>query len=206
MSDEVFKTQFYGSITRMYISVSDSDTDETTIQGKPASSRLHAEDLADELNQNYAHEGVQVTLIQEDIKTLQSLINALLKLFEGYLSIGLFVGIMGIGVVTFRNVSERTPSIGMLRSYGLRRNEVGLLFAIEVTWVAVLGLLNGFIVAFMFHYSLHAQMWSEQGVAFTFPFFDSLLILVMSLLAVLGATCVPLYKSTRVSPAAAQRI
>ena len=160
--------------------------------------------LSEELNQKFSSEGVQVTLIYEDIQTLQQLVQSLLGLFEGYLSIGLFVGVTGIGVVTYRNVSERRSSIGMMRALGLRRNEVGLLFVVEVSWIAVLGLLNGFVIAYLFHSSLYETIWSDQGVDFTFPHTRSFFILASSWALVILTTMIPIRNATKISPIDAQ--
>ena len=82
-------------------------------------------------------DGVQVSIIAEDVMVIQSLVLALLAIFEAYLSLGLIVGIAGIGVVTVRSVSERTKTIGILRALGYRRSMVMSTFMIEVVWVAV---------------------------------------------------------------------
>ena len=203
MNDDVVQVQFHGEVTRMYISVQEGNG-SSKIQGKSESARASASILFEELNRKFAADGVQVTLIYEDIQTLQYLVQSLLGLFEGYLSIGLFVGIAGIGVVTFRNVSERRSSIGMLRALGVRRQEVGQLFLIEVTWIAVLGLLNGFIIAYLFHSSLHQTIWAEQGVDFAFPYLKSFGLLLGSWLAVVCATLIPIRNATKISPIEAQ--
>lgn len=204
MSSDVAVEQFNGKVTRMYVSVHEDSTDDRILQGKSQVERKQAELLTKELNQQFSSEGVQVTLIYEDIQTLQQLVQSLLGLFEGYLSIGLFVGVTGIGVVTYRNVSERKSSIGMMRALGLRRNEVGLLFVIEVSWIAVLGLLNGFVIAYLFHSSLYDTIWSDQGVEFAFPHMKSFLILSSSWALVILTTLIPIRNATKISPIEAQ--
>ena len=204
MSSDVAVEQFDAKVTRMYISVPNEPTDDRILQGKSQTERERAEILSDEINQRFSSEGVQVTLIYEDIQILQQLVQSLLGLFEGYLSIGLFVGITGIGVVTYRNVSERRSSIGMMRALGLRRNEVGLLFIVEVSWIAVLGLLNGFVIAYLFHSSLYDSIWSDQGVEFAFPHVKSLFILASSWILVILTTLIPIRNATKISPIEAQ--
>lgn len=204
MSSDVAVEQFDAKVTRMYISVPGESTDDRILQGKSQTEREQAAELSEELNQKFSSEGVQVTLIYEDIQTLQQLVQSLLGLFEGYLSIGLFVGVTGIGVVTYRNVSERRSSIGMMRALGLRRKEVGLLFVVEVSWVAVLGLLNGFVIAYLFHASLYDSIWSDQGVEFSFPYIKSFFILVSSWALVILTTMMPIRNATKISPIEAQ--
>ena len=105
-------------------------------------------------------------ILDNDVILIQSLVIAILGIFEGYLALGLIVGIAGIGVVTVRSVSERRKTIGILRALGYRRKMVTASFLIEVSWVGVLGILNGVLVALGFHYSLYRAFWEDQGADF----------------------------------------
>ena len=78
---------------------------------------------------------------------IQALGNSHFGIFEAYLALGLIVGIGGIGVVTVSSVSERRKTIGILRALGYRKRMVMLSFLIEVSWVAVLGIVNGVVIA-----------------------------------------------------------
>jgi putative ABC transport system permease protein len=88
------------------------------------------------------------------VTIIQSLVLAILSLFEGYHALGLLVGVAGIGVVTVRNVSERRRTVGMLRAIGFRQRDVLRMFSIEVSWVSVLGMLNGLLVGYGFSLAL----------------------------------------------------
>jgi ABC-type antimicrobial peptide transport system permease subunit len=92
----------------------------------------------------------------------------------------------------------------MMRALGLRRNEVGLLFVVEVSWIAVLGLLNGFVIAYLFHSSLYETIWSDQGVEFSFPHMKSFFILASSWALVILTTMIPIRNATKISPIEAQ--
>ena len=96
----------------MYVSVSEAsaasqDFDSSEVRyfsaaGKSASEREAATELAEHLRMDLEKEGVDVSLIAEDVALIQSLVLSILALFEGYLAIGLIIGIAGIGVVTYR--------------------------------------------------------------------------------------------------------
>src|SRR5207249_8829017 len=69
---------------------------------------------------------LQYQLITLDI---QALINSILEstmgvfnLLQGYLALGLIVGIAGLGVITMRNVVERRQDTGALRALGFRKS------------------------------------------------------------------------------------
>ena len=58
------------------------------------------------------------------------------QLFQGYLAMGLIVGIAGTAVVMVRAVRERRRQIGTLRALGFGSRSVGRSFAIETGFVA----------------------------------------------------------------------
>ena len=117
---------------------------------------------------------INVQTVADEVMVIQSLVLALLSLFEGYLALGLIVGVAGIGVVTVRNVSERRQTVGMLRAIGFRQRHVLRMFSIEVSWVAVLGMLNGLAVGYGFHLLLFKSLWEAEGVVFSFPWVTTL--------------------------------
>jgi len=215
MNDELVIEQFDGRLTRMYVSVSDDAKPSASYQddsvsdfsptGKNKDARLAAAELESELSPLLNAKGVQVSVISDEVMLLQSLVLALLGIFEGYLALGLIVGIAGIGVVTVRSVSERTKSIGILRALGYRKNMVILSFLIEVSWVSVLGMLNGILVAVGFHRALYTAFWKDQGASFSLPMESILLVFFGGWLLVLLATFVPIQKAAKIPASAALR-
>ncbi|DAC57887.1 MAG TPA: FtsX-like permease family protein, partial [Candidatus Poseidoniales archaeon] len=125
--------------------------------------------------------------------------------FEGYLALGLLVGVAGIGVVTVRNVSERRRTVGMLRAIGFRQRHVLRLFSVEVSWVAVLGMLNGLIIGYGFHVVLYKAVWEAEGAAFSFPWASTLMLFFGGWLVVLLTTFVPVRSASKIPPSAALR-
>ena len=136
---------------------------------------------------------------------IQGLVLAILALFEGYLAMGLIVGVAGIGVVTVRNVSERRRSVGMLRALGFQRRHVLGVFVIEVTWLAVVGLLNGLLIGYGFHRMLYQAVWAEQGAEFLFPWARVVTLLLGCWLVVLLATIAPVRRAANTPPSASLR-
>jgi len=215
MTDEPVIDQFGGRLTRMYVSVSDEAKPSGTYKddtvsdfsptGKSKDVRMAAAELESELSPLLNAKGVHVSVISDEIMLLQSLVLALLGIFEGYLALGLIVGIAGIGVVTVRSVSERTKSIGILRALGYRRNMVLLSFFIEVSWVSVLGMLNGILVAVGFHRALYTAFWEDQGASFSLPIESILIVFFGGWILVLLATFVPIQKAAKIPASAALR-
>jgi len=188
MNGKIVDEQFGGVVTRMYVS-----HDESVSSGEVEKS----------ISESLAKDGVYTSVIEDEILILLGLIFAILAIFQSYLALGLFVGIAGIGVVTYRSVSERTPQIGMVRAIGFTKRKLLMSMLIEISWMSVLGILNGIIVALLFHRALHEEFWKEQGVSLTLPYGISLSLLVFGWLFVLCATYVPISKALKVTPAEA---
>ena len=212
MNGEAVETQFSGKMTRLYVSVAPDATPTESYdggskapQGKSVGERQAAAELEGLLDVELASRNINVQTVADEIMIIQSLVLAILALFEGYLALGLLVGVAGIGVVTVRNVSERRRTIGMLRAIGFRQRHVLRLFSIEVSWVAVLGMLNGLVIGYGFHLVLYKAVWEGEGAAFAFPWPSTLLLFAGGWLVVLLTTFVPVRKASKIPPSAALR-
>ena len=182
---------FGGSLTRVYVSHGEG---------------VDAKQLSENLNRDLASTGVSVTLIEEEILEIQSLVFAILSIFQSYLSLGLFVGIAGMGVVTVRSVSERRAQIGIMRALGFRKSMILQSFWIEVTWIGMLGIVNGVLVGIGFHNAIHEEFWKEQGVELILPWNTIWLVLLGGWLMLILATYWPVRRASQVSPAEALRV
>ena len=215
MPSEPVVEQYDGSLTRVYVSVSEGsaasqDFDSSEVRyfsaaGKSASEREAATELAEQLRMDLEKEGVDVSLIAEDVALIQSLVLSILALFEGYLAIGLIIGIAGIGVVTYRSVSERRKHIGMLRALGFTKGMVMRVHLIEIGWVSLLGILNGIVVALMFHVGLHSAIWEEEGAALVLPWSTVMWVLFGGAVLVYLATFSPVRAASKIEPSEALR-
>ena len=212
MNGEVVAEQFNGKMTRMYVSVSpdarpsaDHESQSLPPQGKSVDVREAASELESVLDVELASKNINVQTVADEISIIQSLVLAILSLFEGYLALGLLVGIAGIGVVTVRNVSERRATIGMLRAVGFRQRHVLRLFSIEVSWVALLGMLNGFVIGYGFHVVLYKAVWEAEGAVFTFPWTSTLGLFFVGWIIVLITTFLPVRQASKIPPSAALR-
>ena len=211
MGGEVVEHRFGGEVTRMYVSVAptaqatDSPFLEMDLSGKTVQERQAAAELEEVLARELARSNINVQTVADEILVIQSLVLAILSLFEGYLALGLIVGVAGIGVVTVRNVSERRRTVGMLRAIGFRQSHVHRMFSTEVSWVAVLGMLNGLLVGYGFHMMLYNALWAGEGVAFSFPWRSTIGVFVFGWLVVLATTAAPVRQAAKIPPSAALR-
>lgn len=185
MSGETVDEKYGGVPTRIYVS---------------HSAEISSSELEDSLSRDLASDGVYTSVIEDEILILLGLIFAILAIFQAYLALGLVVGIAGIGVVTYRSVSERSAEIGMLRAIGFRKSMVLKSMIVEISWTSLLGMINGALVALAFHYAIYQTFWEEQGVELILPWLEVSLILIGGWILVLAATWVPVRKATKVTP------
>ena len=188
MNGEIVDEQYGGVVTRIYVS-HNGNTDST--------------ELEETLSNDLASEGVYTSVIEEEILLILGLIYAILSIFQAYLALGLIVGIAGIGVVTYRSVSERSGEIGMLRALGFRKKMVMGGMILEVSWTSLLGMINGAAVALMFHLALYRTFWEDQGVELILPWGEVLAIVIGGWILVLLSTWMPVSKATKVTPSQA---
>ena len=188
MDGEIVEEQYGGVVTRIYVS-----------HGPEVSS----EELEKSLSSDLAPSGVYTSIIEDEILLILGLIFAILTIFQAYLALGLVVGIAGIGVVTYRSVSERSGQIGMLRALGFRKRMVMSGMIIEVSWTSLLGMINGAVVAIAFHYALYQTFWEEQGAKLILPWFEVVSMVLGGWILVLMATWIPVTRATKVTPSQA---
>ena len=215
MPSEPVIEQYDGSLTRVYVSVSEDaqpspgfDAHEVryfSAAGKTPSEREAATELTEHLRLDLEKDGVDVSLIAEDVALIQALVLSILALFEGYLAIGLMIGIAGIGVVTYRSVSERRKHIGMLRALGFTRGMVARVHLIEVGWVSLLGIINGIVVGMMFHVGLHSAIWESEGADLVLPWATVFWVFLGGVFLVYLATLIPVRAVSKIQPSEALR-
>jgi putative ABC transport system permease protein len=87
--------------------------------------------------------GLSAVSIQEEVEDQQSLSNAFFVLVQGFLAIGLGVGLVALAVIALRTVVERRQQIGLMRAIGYTRTNIALSFVLESAFVAALGVANG---------------------------------------------------------------
>jgi putative ABC transport system permease protein len=131
-----------------------------------------------------------------------------ISLLEGFIALGLLIGIAGLGVVMVRAVRERRREIGMLRAMGFSARVVRSAFLVEATFVALQGIVIGAGLGLLTGYSVLTQSstFGDESLDFTVPWAQigglAAVALAASLLAVLG----PATQASRIKPAVALRI
>jgi putative ABC transport system permease protein len=129
-----------------------------------------------------------------------------LRLMQGYLALGLLVGIAGLGVVMVRAVRERRRDVGVLRSLGFVPQQVRRAFLFESGFVSFEGILIGAILALVTASQLVANGDFGEGLVFHVPWAQVVIVCGAAAVGALVATVWPAQQASKIPPAVALRI
>jgi putative ABC transport system permease protein len=164
-----------------------------------------ADAVAKDFEKYYLSQGVQTFDLKAIINTILSLSTNVMYLMEGFLGIGLLVGIAGIGIISYRNVNERRQQIGMLRAIGFKKGMVTKSFLIETSFVTILAILIGIILGIGVGWQIYDDGFRETGTGFAVPWLNLLAITLLAYFATLIFTFYPSLKASKIPPAEALR-
>ena len=163
-------------------------------------------ELAGELQGELLANGVEADTFTALVEEFQSINLQFFKLMQGYLALGLIVGIAGLGVVMVRAVRERRREIGVLRSLGFLSPSVRKAFLLESGFTALQGILIGAALALVTAAQLIATNEFGESATFTVPWMQLGVLCGSALLASLLATAWPAQQASQIPPAVALRV
>jgi putative ABC transport system permease protein len=130
------------------------------------------------------------------------------RLVQGFLGLGLVVGVAALAVVSARSVVERRQHIGVLRAIGFQRAMVRRTFVLEASFIACTAIVLGTALGLMMAYNVVHDSQGQPGyqnLAFSVPWLELLVVFAVVYGAALVATSLPARKAARVVPAEALR-
>jgi putative ABC transport system permease protein len=127
---------------------------------------------------------------------------------QGYLALGLMIGIAGLGVVMVRAVRERRRQVGMLRAMGFPANVIRRAFLVEAAFIAAQGVVLGIGLGLLTSYLVltNSTTFGDQPLPFSVPWLALAVLLVVPMLAALVSSVAPAAQAAAIRPAAALRI
>ena len=165
-------------------------------------------ELVTELQGRFLAAGLVATSIRQTVEQNLAASQSFFRLMQGFLALGLLVGIIGLGVVMVRAVRERRRTIGVLRALGFRAKAVQRAFMAESTFVAAEGILIGAVLAVVTTYLLYRNSAAFQGLHGPYPIAwrDVIVILTATFGASILATLGPARRASKILPAVAVRV
>jgi len=132
--------------------------------------------------------------------------NAFSRLFQGFMGLGLVVGVASLGVLSFRAVVERRHAIGMMRAIGYKSRMIQIQFLLESVFVTVLGSALGIgLGALISWHIINNIRDTVDGISFDIPWVTVWTIVAIALAASLAATFIPARQAARIYPSEALR-
>ena len=161
--------------------------------------RLEAEFLANGM------EAESIGKLLDDVTGTQRTFNLII---QGFMGLGLVIGVAALGVITARSVVERRQQIGVLRAIGFRRTMIQLALVLESSFLAGTAILVGTTLGLILAFNIISDSASGSTIdnlAFSVPWLNLLVIFAAVYVASLLATFAPARRAARVYPADALR-
>ncbi|MFB9328355.1 ABC transporter permease [Paenibacillus aurantiacus] len=151
---------------------------------------------------------VQIPYLKNAAEQLMN--DQILRGFIGFTSFSALIGLIGLSVIQYRAVQERSREISMLRCVGLVRAQIGWLFLLEGAFIGVTGLLTGWLIGssgtYGFMRILSADVRAgDEPVPIHYPADMLVPIMAILLLAAILINRGPAGKALRLAPAEAMR-
>ncbi len=163
--------------------------------------------VAAELTSDGVERGIDARTFLASAKAATDEQQGFLNLLQGYLGLGLLIGIAGLGVVLVRAVRERRRQFGVMRALGIAAPVVRRAFIVEAAFVAVQGVVLGIGLGMLSAWQVLTRSTAfEAGLSFTAPVLVLLGLGLSCLLASLLMASAPALRAGRTAPAVALRM
>ena len=150
--------------------------------------------------------GVEALDVAETLETIQGSQRAFFNLLIAFMTLGLVVGIAGLGVISARAVVERRYAIGVMRAIGYSRRMVQMSFLAESSFIGLLGIGLGLVLGLVTAVNVMADIRTDEAdIQTIIPWTKIILICVGAYLFSLLTTFLPSRQAGQIAPAEALR-
>ncbi|MFM8861263.1 MAG: ABC transporter permease [Acidimicrobiia bacterium] len=129
--------------------------------------------------------------------------NQFLVIVYVLLALALVIAIVGVVNTLLLSVYERTRELGLLRAVGMTRRQVRSSIRLESVIISLMGTLVGLIIGLVFGWALVKALADEGITAFGIPWSQLAVIVVIAVLAGVGAALYPARRAARLDVLAA---
>ena len=203
-SSRSFLVGMYGSGPTLDPVIGANPTQSYYIKTSPDADSV---EVARAIEATVIQDGVKVTSIQKALEDAQSTSSGFLYMIQGFMALGLIVGLAAIGVISFRSVVERRQQIGMMRALGFQKNMISSVFLIETAYIVILGVIAGTSTGLVLARNLLLSDNGSGGIKVDFspPWPLIIIILVGTVVIALLTAWVPSRQAANIAPAEALR-
>lgn len=164
-------------------------------------------DVAAQIERELLQYGVQGVDIEQEMLDAQQQQSSFMVVMQGFMGLGMIVGVAAVGVISYRAVVERRQQIGMLRALGFQTVTVARAFVIETAVVVILGSLSGAILGLILSWNLVNDPATTGGISVNFevPWTTVIVTVTIAIVAALVMSWFPARQASRILPAEALR-
>jgi putative ABC transport system permease protein len=168
---------------------------------------VKAGDAAQQIEAALVMQGVQAESTKSLLDASAREQNTFIRMFQGFMGLGLFTGVAALGVIAFRSVTERRQQIGMLRAIGYQTGSISLTFVLESGFIALMGILSGVVGGMIIARNLFTsgQFAGAGSIQFTIPWEEVLVVISVAFVVSMFMTWWPSRQAARVPVADALR-
>jgi putative ABC transport system permease protein len=130
------------------------------------------------------------------------------RLIEGFMGLGLIVGVAALGVISARAVVERRQQIGVLRAIGFRRRMIQLSFLLESSFIALTAIVVGTVFGLIVSHTVISDVARQPAysmVTLHVPWVNLTIVFTIVYLVALATSLAPAIRASRIYPAEALR-
>ncbi len=152
--------------------------------------------------------GLEAESIQKVVQDSVAANKTFNRLIQGFMALGLVVGVAALGVISARAVVERRQQIGVMRAIGFRRTMIQTVFLLESSFVALTAIVVGTGLGLLLGWNIiedSRKTPSWANLEMVVPWGDLVLIFVLVYAVALLATLAPAIRASRIAPAEALR-
>jgi putative ABC transport system permease protein len=165
-----------------------------------------AETVSRQIERALLANGVQAVSIRKELEDSQRQSRAFLYLMEGFMGLGLIVGVAAVGVIAFRSVVERRQQIGVLRAIGFRPRQVAMVFMVETGYIVAAGVIAGTALGLALgHNVFTSDEWGSSTATYIIPWGIVAVIVIATIVAAEVMAWIPARGAARIAPAEALR-
>jgi putative ABC transport system permease protein len=165
---------------------------------------VDSREAAAQLESSFVENGLDAQSIDQGVEDSKAASMKINRLIQGFLGLGLLVGVTALGVISARAVVERRQQIGVMRAIGFRGRMVQAAFLLESSFVALTAIVVGTILGLILPWTIvddQRQQPSWEDMELSVPWTNLLLIFAVVYVVAIVATVVPARRASRIRPA-----
>ena len=169
---------------------------------------VDAEDTAAKLESAFLRNGLDAQSIQEVVDDVVAANMTFNRLIQGFLGLGLLVGVAALGVISARAVVERRQQIGVMRAIGFRTRMVQAAFLLESSFVALTSIVAGTALGLLLAWNIIRDQRAQpswENLELIVPWLNLAVIFLVVYAVALAATLAPAIRASKIRPAEALR-